>query len=90
MKDLGEDEILDQNLENSSYNGKPTSPRVGSEPPNSSQSEEHVRSIEARKYRRPGEYVSEDFIKLSEKVIVPVKEFPKVCFENELNPCKMV
>jgi len=84
VKDLGEDEILDQNLENSSYNGKPTSPRVGSEPPNSSQSEEHVRSIEARKYRRPGEYVSEDFIKLSEKVIVPVKEFPKFNFVGKL------
>ena len=87
MKDVGdsikvEEDVLESNVDTNSYNGKPSSPRVAAEPPNSSHSEEHARSIEGRKYRRPGEYVTEDFIKLNEKVIVPVKEFPKVLFSR--------
>ena len=73
-----EEGVLESSVDTNSYNGKPGSPRVAAEPPNSSQSDEHARSGEGRKYRRPGEYVTEDFIKLNEKVIVPVKEFPKV------------
>ena len=84
LKEIGdplgkvEDGHLDANMND--YNGKPGSPRVASEPPNSSQADELSKQTGGRKYRRPGEYVTEDVIKLNEKVIVPVKEFPKVSF----------
>ncbi len=70
----------------SEYNGEPNSPLHGSMPPNSSHPEE---SLVAKgpggmssRIKRPGEYVSEEIIKLTEKVFVPAKEFPKVRFET--------
>ncbi|XP_065062157.1 KH domain-containing, RNA-binding, signal transduction-associated protein 2-like isoform X8 [Rhopilema esculentum] len=88
VKELGdsvktEEEGSDMNSQATSYNGKPTSPMAGSEPPNSSQ-DSQGKQPGSRKYRRPGEYVTEDVIKLSEKVIVPVKEFPKFNFVGKL------
>lgn len=68
-----EDDALHNN------NGKPSSPMLGSEPPLSSQHHDGQSKLpDSKKFRRPGEYVTEDVIKLHEKVIVPVKEFPKV------------
>eukprot|EP00112_Aurelia_sp_Birch-Aquarium-sp1_P006756 Seg1739.6 transcript_id=Seg1739.6/GoldUCD/mRNA.D3Y31 product="KH domain-containing RNA-binding signal transduction-associated protein 3" protein_id=Seg1739.6/GoldUCD/D3Y31 len=74
-----EDDALHNN------NGKPSSPMLGSEPPLSSQHHDGQSKLpDSKKFRRPGEYVTEDVIKLHEKVIVPVKEFPKFNFVGKL------
>eukprot|EP00794_Sanderia_malayensis_P004539 gene4539-5136_t len=74
----------------SDYNGKPTSPMHASEPPNSAQPQDGEMPKDQvglgcpRTFKRPGEYVSEEVVKLSEKVIVPVKEFPKFNYVGKL------
>ena len=91
MKDTGESSLKFGDVEvkyeddPTHNNGKPSSPMLGSEPPNSSQHHDgQSKHPDGKKYRRPGEYVTEDVIKLNEKVQVPVKEFPKV-WELEYN-----
>ena len=53
---------------------------LASEPPHASDHQDGplLKGHNAKTFRRPGEYVAEEVVKLSEKVLVPVKEFPKV------------
>lgn len=82
----GKDDSSDSISRVNDFNGKPTSPMLASEPPHASDHQDGplLKGHNAKTFRRPGEYVAEEVVKLSEKVLVPVKEFPKFNFVGKL------